>query len=104
MARPGADAGRVASTAPWSRRYLQRKFDEGGAAAVEKVFPEVLDNIVELMVDPFGNYLVQKLLDRCSEQQRLEVSGDRVRGDHGRCGAMVGGLQSTAVPPARLVA
>lgn len=54
-------------------RYLQRKFDEGGAAAVEKVFPEVLSNIVELMVDPFGNYLVQKLLDRCSEQQRLEV-------------------------------
>ncbi|PNG71359.1 putative pumilio 8, chloroplastic, partial [Tetrabaena socialis] len=37
------------------------------------VFPEVLGNIVELMVDPFGNYLVQKLLDRCSEQQRLEV-------------------------------
>ncbi|EFJ45258.1 pumilio family protein [Volvox carteri f. nagariensis] len=26
------------------------------------------------MMDPFGNYLVQKLLDRCSEQQRLEVS------------------------------
>lgn len=38
-----------------------------------QVFPEVLSNIVELMVDPFGNYLVQKLLDRCSEQQRLEV-------------------------------
>ncbi len=37
------------------------------------MFPEVLGNIVELMVDPFGNYLVQKLLDRCSEQQRLEV-------------------------------
>lgn len=35
--------------------------------------PQVLDAIVELMVDPFGNYLIQKLLDRCSEQQRLEV-------------------------------
>ena len=41
--------------------------------AVATVFEEVLENIVELMVDPFGNYLVQKLLDRCSEQQRLEV-------------------------------
>ena len=38
------------------------------------MFEEVLENIVDLMVDPFGNYLVQKLLDRCSEQQRLEVS------------------------------
>ncbi len=55
-------------------RFLQRKFDEGGSAAIATVFPEVLDCIVELMVDPFGNYLVQKLLDRCSEQQRLDVS------------------------------
>eukprot|EP00798_Chlamydomonas_sp_ICE-L_P021447 gene21447-28415_t len=53
-------------------RFLQRKFDEQGPAAVAVVFPEILDNIVELMVDPFGNYLVQKLLERCSEQQRLE--------------------------------
>jgi len=33
----------------------------------------VLDNLIELMVDPFGNYLIQKLLDRCSEEQRLQV-------------------------------
>ncbi|KAI8476987.1 MAG: pumilio family protein [Monoraphidium minutum] len=25
------------------------------------------------MMDPFGNYLIQKLLDRCSEEQRLQV-------------------------------
>lgn len=42
-------------------------------AAFLQVFPEVLAHVVELMVDPFGNYLVQKLLDRCSEQQRLEL-------------------------------
>ncbi len=51
----------------------QRKFDEGGASAVAVVLPEVLDSLVELMMDPFGNYLVQKMLDRCSEDQRLEV-------------------------------
>lgn len=55
-------------------RFLQRKFDEGGATAIAIVFPEVLDNLIELMTDPFGNYLTQKLLDRCSEEQRLEVS------------------------------
>lgn len=54
-------------------RFLQRKFDEGGASAIAQVFPEILDNLTELMTDPFGNYLTQKLLDRCSEEQRLEV-------------------------------
>ena len=55
------------------RRFLQRKFDEAGPAAVALVLPEVLQKLIELMMDPFGNYLVQKLLDRCNEDQRLEV-------------------------------
>jgi hypothetical protein len=54
-------------------RFLQRKFDEGEATAIKVVLPEVLEHLVELMMDPFGNYLVQKLLDRCSEEQRLQV-------------------------------
>ena len=55
-------------------RFLQRKFDEGGAASIGAVLPEVLENLVDLMMDPFGNYLVQKLLDRCSEEQRMQVN------------------------------
>ena len=55
-------------------RFLQRKFDEGGALAIALVFPEILNNLIELMTDPFGNYLTQKLLDRCSEDQRLQVT------------------------------
>eukprot|EP00210_Caulerpa_lentillifera_P000590 g571.t1 len=54
-------------------RFLQRKFDEGGAQSIAKVFTEIIANIVPLMKDPFGNYLIQKLLDRCSEPQRTEV-------------------------------
>ena len=54
-------------------RYLQRKFDEGRAQTIACVFPEILENIVHLMKDPFGNYLIQKLLDKCSEEQRTEV-------------------------------
>lgn len=53
--------------------FVQRKFDDGGASAVAVVFPELLDHVTELMMDPFGNYLVQKLFDRCSEEQRLDV-------------------------------
>lgn len=54
-------------------RFLQKKFDEGGPAAISMVFAEILEKLVELMMDPFGNYLIQKLLDRCSEEQRLQV-------------------------------
>jgi hypothetical protein len=46
-------------------RFLQRKFDEGGAAAIAAVSHELLEHATELMMDPFGNYLVQKLLERC---------------------------------------
>ena len=42
-------------------RFLQRKFDEDGVEAVDSCFPEILDEVVDLMMDPFGNYLVQKL-------------------------------------------
>lgn len=54
-------------------RFLQRKFDDEGAPAVAAAFPEIVAEVVDLMVDPFGNYLVQKLLDCCTEEQRLGV-------------------------------
>lgn len=47
-----------------SCRFLQRKFDEGGAAAVGRVLPEVLEALPELMVDPFGDNPTQLLLDK----------------------------------------
>ncbi|KAF5725532.1 pumilio 12 [Tripterygium wilfordii] len=54
-------------------RLLQRKFSEGTPEDVEKIFLEIVDHIVELMTDPFGNYLVQKLLEVCSEDQHMKV-------------------------------
>ncbi|XWS25275.1 hypothetical protein CRYUN_Cryun27aG0055300 [Craigia yunnanensis] len=54
-------------------RFLQRIFDEGSCLDVQIIFIEIIDNIVELMMDPFGNYLVQKLLDVCTEEQRLQI-------------------------------
>jgi hypothetical protein len=54
-------------------RFLQRKFSEGSPQDVEKIFLEIIDHIVELMTDPFGNYLVQKLLEVCDEDQRMQI-------------------------------
>jgi hypothetical protein len=34
---------------------------------------QVIEHIVELMTDPFGNYLCQKLLDHCNETQRAAI-------------------------------
>ncbi|RDX77011.1 putative pumilio-like 7, chloroplastic, partial [Mucuna pruriens] len=54
-------------------RFLQRMVDEGASEDTQIVFNGVIDDVVELMMDPFGNYLVQKLIDVCGEDQRLQI-------------------------------
>ncbi|KAI5082193.1 hypothetical protein GOP47_0001936 [Adiantum capillus-veneris] len=54
-------------------RFLQRKFEEGVFEDVQKIFVEIIEHVVELMTDPFGNYLIQKLLEVCDETQRMEI-------------------------------
>lgn len=54
-------------------RFLQRVFDEGNSEDTKLIFTEILPHIVELMMDPFGNYLIQKLLDFCNEDQKLQI-------------------------------
>lgn len=49
-------------------RLLQKSLDDI-PAALEIILKEVLDNLVDLMTDPFGNYLCQKLMVVCSEKQ-----------------------------------
>ncbi|KAL2513676.1 uncharacterized protein Fot_27647 [Forsythia ovata] len=54
-------------------RFLQRMFDEGTSRDVQIIFSEVIHHVVELMMNPFGNYLMQKLLEVCNEEQRMEI-------------------------------
>ncbi|RWR82185.1 zinc finger protein [Cinnamomum micranthum f. kanehirae] len=54
-------------------RFLQRKIIEGTSEDVHKIIIEIIDHIVELMTNPFGNYLVQKLLELCNEDQRMHI-------------------------------
>lgn len=54
-------------------RFLQRQLEIGGPDAATKIFNEIQLNVIELMIDPFGNYLVQKLLERVNEEQRTTL-------------------------------
>lgn len=51
-------------------RFLQRKLDEREEKTVQTIFDEVKEHIIELMTDPFGNYLCQKLLESTDDDQR----------------------------------
>ncbi|VVA92164.1 unnamed protein product [Arabis nemorensis] len=54
-------------------RYLQRIVEDGTVLDAMIIFNEVIPHVVELMMDPFGNYLIQKLLHVCNEQQRTQI-------------------------------
>eukprot|EP00475_Leptophrys_vorax_P035745 TRINITY_DN5931_c0_g1_i1.p1 TRINITY_DN5931_c0_g1~~TRINITY_DN5931_c0_g1_i1.p1 ORF type:complete len:749 (+),score=136.68 TRINITY_DN5931_c0_g1_i1:128-2374(+) len=53
-------------------RLLQR-FVEEDPSSFDIIFTEAFDRINELMTDPFGNYLCQKLIDCCGEERRMMV-------------------------------
>jgi hypothetical protein len=53
-------------------RFLQRKLEQG-EKHVDAIFEGIIDHIAELMTNSFANYLVQKMLDVCDEEQRLRI-------------------------------
>lgn len=55
-------------------RFLQKRIDENivpshqaRAANFDIIFKEIYTLLYELIIDPFGNYLIQKLIDYCNE-------------------------------------
>lgn len=54
-------------------RFLQTKLEEGNAMYVNSIFEECYEKFVDLMTDPFGNYLCQKLFEHCNDSQRLAL-------------------------------
>ncbi|KAG4304683.1 hypothetical protein PORY_001736 [Pneumocystis oryctolagi] len=54
-------------------RYLQKKLEERDPRRISMIFMETYPHAVELMTDPFGNYLCQKLLEHCNDEERTTI-------------------------------
>ncbi|KAI7901042.1 armadillo-type protein [Cokeromyces recurvatus] len=56
-------------------RFLQKKMEEkeDGMKNLEMIFNEIHPHFTELMTDPFGNYLCQKMLEKCNHDQRTII-------------------------------
>eukprot|EP01028_Stygiella_incarcerata_P014404 TRINITY_DN952_c0_g1_i2.p1 TRINITY_DN952_c0_g1~~TRINITY_DN952_c0_g1_i2.p1 ORF type:complete len:655 (+),score=147.47 TRINITY_DN952_c0_g1_i2:169-2133(+) len=54
-------------------RFLQRKIEEGDTTCFSIVYEESLSHFTELMVDPFGNYLCQKLVEFSDDEKRTVI-------------------------------
>lgn len=51
-------------------RYLQKQLENRIPEQVHMIWVETNPHVVELMTDPFGNYLCQKLLEYCNDEER----------------------------------
>ncbi|KAI0843347.1 ARM repeat-containing protein [Hypoxylon sp. FL0890] len=51
-------------------RFLQKQLENRVPEHVHIIWDETKEHVVELMTDPFGNYLCQKLLEYCSDDER----------------------------------
>jgi hypothetical protein len=51
-------------------RFLQKKLDENNPEHSQIIFNELHDHLVELMTDPFGNYLFTKLIEHATAEQK----------------------------------
>lgn len=64
-------------------RFLQKKLEERNPDEVHQIWLETNKHVIELMTDPFGNYLCQKLLEYCNDNERTvlieNASRDLVR-------------------------
>ncbi|CAN8104031.1 unnamed protein product [Discula destructiva] len=54
-------------------RYLQKQLESRDPETIKTIWLEVVSHVIELMTDPFGNYLCQKLFDYCNDQERTEL-------------------------------
>lgn len=54
-------------------RFLQRQVESGNRDSIHKIWLETSPHVVELMSDPFGNYLCQRLFEYCDDLERTQL-------------------------------
>lgn len=54
-------------------RHLQKTIESGNAEEIQMIFEETCPHVIELMTDPFGNYLMQKIFEHANDHQRSEL-------------------------------
>ncbi|KAK3231270.1 hypothetical protein Dsin_003151 [Dipteronia sinensis] len=54
-------------------RFLQKSMTSTTKEELDMIFLELIDHVCDLMVDPFGNYVLQKLVEVCSDEQRTHI-------------------------------
>lgn len=60
-------------------RFIQLKLERATPAERQLVFNEILQAAYQLMVDVFGNYVIQKFFEFGSLEQKLALA-ERIRG------------------------
>lgn len=55
-------------------RFLQKQLDISGKEAAAIIFEETKNHTIELMTDSFGNYLIQKLIEKVTVEERKTLS------------------------------
>ncbi|KAF8053028.1 hypothetical protein N665_1473s0001 [Sinapis alba] len=54
-------------------RALQKLVDEGTFHDFKVIFGEIINHVIDVSMDQFGNYLVQKMIDLCDDEQRTLI-------------------------------
>ncbi|KAK7752348.1 hypothetical protein SLS62_005684 [Diatrype stigma] len=60
-------------------RYLQKQLENRLPDQIHMIWQETSPHVVELMTDPFGNYLCQKLLEYCDDTERTVLIQNAAR-------------------------
>ncbi|KAK1302616.1 hypothetical protein QJS10_CPB12g01197 [Acorus calamus] len=54
-------------------RFLQERFEGVNPDEDDMIFHGVISHVVEFMVDPYGNFLMQKVMEVCREDQWMRI-------------------------------
>ena len=59
-------------------RFLQRKIDENPKISSELIYPVISNKIRELTLDSFGNYFIQKIIEKLTINQINEILNNQI--------------------------